>query len=384
MRNAPICCFLSFCLYTLISGAPLRAQDSNLLADATALAKTSRTARRTWIEVALDTAKVPYERADYLSRGKPGVNLELRFGPKQGEVLILSAHHDVRDRSEGANDDASGCAVLLELARRLHGKPPEQPVMILFFDASEKGLKGSQGWIDGNPGLPVRAVVNLENCGRGDRIVIGPTRAKAGNLIAEDCQRLGAAALTRFPAADHKSFLAAGVDAVTLSVVSSTDLERIQAAFASPPRPPLPDPWGAAHAGRDGVDVLEAKALDATLEFLHKLVGDAAVSASGLPLNPGFSKLRREFLKSLGVAELPELKKSAEALGAHGVVLAMARGLRDEALADRIRELVPRLFAGAELQKALEEAADEKAMLAAWARLRRGVRWDRRVTAFKR
>jgi glutaminyl-peptide cyclotransferase len=71
-------------------------------------------------------------------------------GGKEG--VLLSAHWDTRPTADqerqpekrrrpipGANDGASGVAVLLEAARSLKQSPPPVPVMIVFFDGEDYG-----------------------------------------------------------------------------------------------------------------------------------------------------------------------------------------------------------------------------------------------------
>ena len=62
-----------------------------------------------------------------------------------GEVYIVSAHMDGRGGGEAADDDGSGCAVVLELARVL-GMPDVQTnrsVRFIFWNNEEFGMDGS-------------------------------------------------------------------------------------------------------------------------------------------------------------------------------------------------------------------------------------------------
>ena len=74
---------------------------------------------------------------------------------KPGDPLLLGAHWDTRPIADedpdprnrntpilGANDGASGVAVLLELGRLLKERPAPFPVMIAFFDAEDSGMSG--------------------------------------------------------------------------------------------------------------------------------------------------------------------------------------------------------------------------------------------------
>lgn len=47
------------------------------------------------------------------------VNVVARFGPANGAPIVIGAHYDVEEETRGADDNASGLAVLLETARWL-------------------------------------------------------------------------------------------------------------------------------------------------------------------------------------------------------------------------------------------------------------------------
>ena len=79
-------------------------------------------------------------------------NILAEFGPPTGETLLLAAHWDTRPIADhdpkpenrntpilGANDGASGVAILLELARVLKAHPPPQRVVIVLFDGEDYG-----------------------------------------------------------------------------------------------------------------------------------------------------------------------------------------------------------------------------------------------------
>jgi len=80
------------------------------------------------------------------------VNLEATFNPDGRGHALLCAHWDTRpiaDRDPdpasrgkpiaGANDGASGVAVLLEIGRALKAHPPKQRVTIVLFDGEDYG-----------------------------------------------------------------------------------------------------------------------------------------------------------------------------------------------------------------------------------------------------
>jgi len=106
------------------------------------------------------------------------------------EVVLLSAHYDHlgtpppppgREREDsifnGADDDASGCAALLELAQAFgSGKRPARTLVFLFTTGEETNGLGMARYLSG-PAEPLASTVadlNLEMLGRPDREAGGP------------------------------------------------------------------------------------------------------------------------------------------------------------------------------------------------------------------
>jgi aminopeptidase YwaD len=86
-------------------------------------------------------------------RGKLGTakssNIVGALGAKPGaREIILSTHYDSW-RGPGANDNATGVAVLLELARYFHSlkPPPNVSMRFVAFGAEEFGLLGSKAYL---------------------------------------------------------------------------------------------------------------------------------------------------------------------------------------------------------------------------------------------
>lgn len=74
-----------------------------------------------------------------------GVNI---FAQRQGTepqagAILVAAHYDTVLQSPGADDNASGVAVVLELARLLGSRSTLQTLQLAFFDREELGLRGS-------------------------------------------------------------------------------------------------------------------------------------------------------------------------------------------------------------------------------------------------
>ena len=76
--------------------------------------------------------------------------------------IVVSAHYDhvgIHDGQiyNGADDNASGVATMLELAARLKANPPEHSVLIVAFDGEERGLIGAKHFVQVPP-VPLSAI----------------------------------------------------------------------------------------------------------------------------------------------------------------------------------------------------------------------------------
>ncbi|RLE81457.1 MAG: hypothetical protein DRJ52_04170 [Thermoprotei archaeon] len=91
------------------------------------------------------------------------------YGIKRGEVdkyIVLIAHHDVVPWTvEGANDNAAGLAVLLELARVFSQRNTRLGVIFLSPDAEETGLWGTRFFVKEFPYVDrVVAAISIDMC----------------------------------------------------------------------------------------------------------------------------------------------------------------------------------------------------------------------------
>ncbi len=64
--------------------------------------------------------------------------------PVARQVLLVTAHFDAVPNSPGADDDGSGVAALLEMARVLRDRPMQRTVRFVLFNLEEVGLVGSR------------------------------------------------------------------------------------------------------------------------------------------------------------------------------------------------------------------------------------------------
>lgn len=117
--------------------------------------------------VTLD-ARIRVEQPRIIAKNVIGV-LE-GSGPLADETVVIGAHYDhlgtggmgslapfSRDIHNGADDNASGTAMMLELARRLSARPDPLPRRVVFmaYSAEERGLLGSRYYVEEQPLYPL-------------------------------------------------------------------------------------------------------------------------------------------------------------------------------------------------------------------------------------
>lgn len=107
-----------------------------------------------------------------------GVNLigRIRGSGTNDHVLLIGAHYDhfgIRGGEvlNGADDNASGVAVLLSIAEQFARERPAHDVVFALWDAEEQGFYGSKAFVDAPP-VPLSHIamnLNLDMMSRSDR-----------------------------------------------------------------------------------------------------------------------------------------------------------------------------------------------------------------------
>lgn len=96
-------------------------------------------------------------------------NVTGTLGPDTDTEVIVSAHVDGHDISQGALDNASGVAVMCEVAAGLAAIEHQLETRVRFvgFGAEELGLVGSQRYAQNNDTSKIKAILNCDGAGRG-------------------------------------------------------------------------------------------------------------------------------------------------------------------------------------------------------------------------
>ncbi|TVP62112.1 MAG: M20/M25/M40 family metallo-hydrolase [Nodularia sp. (in: Bacteria)] len=84
--------------------------------------------------------------------------------------ILIAAHYDAVPGTPGADDNATGVAVLLELARKFAAEPVKYPLRLVAFDMEEYGLLGSAAYaaLLHEQRQPLRLMISLEMLGYRD------------------------------------------------------------------------------------------------------------------------------------------------------------------------------------------------------------------------
>jgi len=125
--------------------------------------------RAGWTRLGLTVEELPYQVG-----GRSFLNLTVSFGPKEAERIIIGAHYDVCGDQPGADDNASGVAGLLELARLLTTHPVAlgKRVDLVAYSTEEPPYFGSYAMGSSfharglkNQGVKVALMLSLEMIG---------------------------------------------------------------------------------------------------------------------------------------------------------------------------------------------------------------------------
>jgi len=204
-----------------------------------------------WFREQLQSYGLPVrsERFSAVIPGRGRVHMQNLVAEAVGRsprTIVVMAHRDNDGRGQGANDNASGTAMLIQLARA-YGAPPGfpsgqlHPNHTILFLSTDGGSFGGLGaaWFAAHSPLrhDVAAVINLDSVGGGSRIRVeigGDTpRTPSGTLLETVAARVAAETGRRparpgilrqlvdlgfpFSLYEQAPFIARGIGAVTLT-----------------------------------------------------------------------------------------------------------------------------------------------------------------------
>jgi hypothetical protein len=183
----------------------------------------------------IDPIQVRRQNGTLLGPSSNLVAMKSGAGPQPRGIVAVTAHldsinlsrpEDVTAQAPGADDNASGSAGLLEMARVFATVPTEQDLLFVLFGGEEEGLFGSTQFVAALPAgerSRIRGVVNMDMIG----VVNKPpqTVLLEGGLVSQGVMDalsdrafahtgLAVRQSLHFAASDHVPFIQAGIPAV--------------------------------------------------------------------------------------------------------------------------------------------------------------------------
>lgn len=240
-------------------------------------------------QMGYETSLQPFEQPGIGEIGKSvkGTNVVAVKRPEQNadtaDILYITAHHDAKAGIEGAEDDASGVAVLLETARLLGSLPTDTELRFVTFGGEEDGRVGSRLHVEGLTEAERSRIIGdiqLDDLGYWgcDYLELGTVDKKAvllGDMLsekAEHTRNMGRnIPYVKEEMSDHNPFHSHGIPAVTLQ----------QDAFAFEN-----------HTTQDRIGILDPKRLQQTAQLMADIAADIMSEKTGSLLQKAYEGRR--------------------------------------------------------------------------------------------
>ncbi|WP_110886331.1 M28 family peptidase [Deinococcus yavapaiensis] len=125
--------------------------------------------------------------------------------------ILFGGHMDSVVRAPGANDNASGTAAVLDVARRVANTPLSARAYFVLFDGEEDGLRGSRAFVANNSAATrgLRAMFNFDMVG----VDVTPLAVGGTDSLSQAAQRVipSLQVFRDSGGSDHGPFIDAGV-----------------------------------------------------------------------------------------------------------------------------------------------------------------------------
>lgn len=196
------------------------------------IAKLDKRDRLDGIITILNEKGLPYEIVHQKSSNHWTDNIVIPINRKCSDKrFVIAAHYDNIQGSIAANDNASGDAVLINLAYSMLRMELKVNYDIVFFDREEYVDRGSEQYIDYVGKENILGMLNIDTCGFGNCIMLGP-RKNLNNDVFEFIskkvlEKHNVQLIERTPGSDDRSFEIQEIPNLSLNVVPIEDVSSI-------------------------------------------------------------------------------------------------------------------------------------------------------------
>jgi len=240
----------------------------------------------------LDKKRINHSVLTYNS----GKNIEISFKGEIDKDIIFFAHHDISSQtSEGANDNSSSVAVLIEFAELLVAYKPFYNIKIVFTDNEEilGGLLCGTENIDKLTKIitavgsfdylkkysdrsKIVSIFNLELCGIGDSIMIAEYSGKVKssdrlvvfieNIAKSDNYKY---VKTSVANSDLLSSYVLGIPGILIGIIPYSEAQYYNCSVEN--KKDMPSVWKNIHSDKDNIAAIQERALVMMYKFLERI-----------------------------------------------------------------------------------------------------------------
>jgi aminopeptidase S len=270
------------CLLFVLAGPGFAQTDvsASFVGQANAIASGADSkARGTAIIKRLDELGIKHRIEAFTYNGRAGENIVAELPAANATAqLMLGAHYDRVSQGQGAVDNASGSAAVLELLASLKKKPlREYAVTAAFFDLEEVGLRGSADYVKvhSEKGLPA-IFINFDVFGYGDTLwVMSSSENALADLAVKQAARAAKFPLqigSAYPPSDHLSFARAKVETLSFSLIDGMEIPAILKVFSGERPEKMPRVLTIIHSSNDTPDKIDGPAVARALLVVEEAI----------------------------------------------------------------------------------------------------------------
>lgn len=239
--------------------------------------------RRSALIATLQSMNAPFVQVYERNGSYAPENISVPFFEPGAPHYVIGAHYDNVAGSTGANDNAAGVCVLLALVNYALHHPLDVPFDCVFFDLEERGMIGSQAYLERCGRGSVLGMINLDVCGVGDVVLAAPGPHTPGTALMDVLQAVEQGGqhpfqmVERIPPGDDLTFERAGLPSVTVCALPCGEIETLvdmaRCIYQRNPPGVLPPIVETMHNGpRDSAAVIEARAMQQVLECIIAII----------------------------------------------------------------------------------------------------------------